>query len=326
LAVVTCTEEIGERKRAEQALRSSEERYRLLFERNLAGVYRAAPSGRLLECNEAFARLLGYGSAGELLGRGLGELSVARGEQEALTARLRQKGGLTNVERRLRRKDGGSVWVLENATLLTGSDGERVVQGTLIDITDRKEFEERIEFQAYHDVLTGLPNRAALEERLPHLVEQARRAGRGLAVLFLDLDRFKDVNDAHGHSFGDRLLQQVARRLRECVREDDLVSRVGGDEFVVALHRGRRGSARRVAGKVLARLAEPILLEGHELCVTASIGISLFPEDGEDGGALLRSADAAMYRAKESGRNALELAAGGGAVAPATGPRTRPPR
>jgi diguanylate cyclase (GGDEF)-like protein len=173
----------------------------------------------------------------------------------------------------------------------------------LIDITDRKEFEQRIEFHAFHDPLTGLPNRAFLTEQLRGRLLDARSRGRGLAVLFLDLDHFKVVNDTLGHSLGDRLLQQVAGRLRECVREDDVVVRMGGDEFVLLLPRMRKGGTADVARKILARLEEPVHLDEHEICITASIGIARFPDDGEDVETLLKNADSAMYRAKQIGRN-----------------------
>jgi diguanylate cyclase (GGDEF)-like protein/PAS domain S-box-containing protein len=307
IAFVTCTEEITERRRAEDALRSSEERYRLLFERNLAGVYRATLRGRLLECNDAFAHILGYASRAEVLAHPLPDLFVARAERDALVAQLREAGALSNVEVRLRRRDGRTAWVLENETLLPGRDGEELVEGTLIDITDRKQFEQRIEFHAYHDPLTGLPNRTSLKERLETLLAQARRSGRALGVLFLDLDQFKEVNDTLGHSVGDRLLQQVAARLRECVREEDMVSRVGGDEFVLLLPHVTQAAATRIAAKILERMGEPIALDGHELYVTTSVGIAVFPDDGGDADSLLKNADSAMYRAKEGGRNAYQL-------------------
>jgi diguanylate cyclase (GGDEF)-like protein/PAS domain S-box-containing protein len=304
VAVVTCTEEITERRRVEDALRSSETRYRLLFERNLAGVYRATLGGRLLECNEAFAQMLGYASRQELLAAG--DLLPGPPEREAALEELRVKGARTSLERCLQRRDGGIVWVLENQTLLR-DDGEELVESTVIDISERKEFEKRIEFHAYHDPLTGLPNRTLLTQRLPLLLSQSRWSSRGLAVMFLDLDGFKQVNDALGHAVGDRLLQEVAARLRECVREDDLVARVGGDEFVLVLPRVDSEGSVRIARQVLARLQETARLEGHEVSVTTSLGIALFPRDGDDAETLVRKADRAMYRAKEAGKNRYRL-------------------
>jgi diguanylate cyclase (GGDEF)-like protein/PAS domain S-box-containing protein len=310
VAVVTCTEEITERKRAEDALRSSESRYRLLFERNLAGVYRATLGGRLLECNEAFAQMLGYSSREEMQSLSVSDFAFGPQEPEQALEDLRQKGALTNVERLLRRRDGGLVWALENQTLLFDG-GEALVEATLIDITERKEFERQIQFHAYHDPLTALPNRTLLIQRLPLLLAQARASNRGLAVMFLDLDEFKRVNDTLGHPAGDRLLQQVAVRLRECVREDDMIARVGGDEFVLVLPHVRRDGAVRIARKILARMQEPLRLDGQDLCPTTSLGIALAPQDGDDAETLLKKADAAMYRAKQGGKNGFRLSDAG---------------
>jgi diguanylate cyclase (GGDEF)-like protein/PAS domain S-box-containing protein len=308
IAIVTCSEEITERKRAEEALRSSEERYRLLFERNLAGVYRATLDGRLLECNEAFARILGYSSRDEVLAHSAWDLFFNREDREASLARLKEKGSLTNFEVRIRRRDGTSLWALENETLIPGKDGADLVEGTLIDITERKAAEERIEFHAYHDQLTGLPNRMFLKDRLHLALAQARRSGRGFAVVWLDLDHFKEINDTLGHAVGDRVLQDVAVRLRDCVREEDAVTRLGGDEFLLLLVSVRqKEEAARVAKKILSRVGEPFRVDGHELHVTTSAGIALFPQDGEDAGTLLKNADGAMYQAKEQGRNAYQL-------------------
>ena len=308
IAIVTCSEEITERKRAEESLRSSEERYRLLFERNLAGVYRATLDGRLLECNEAFARILGYSSREEVLAHSAWDLFFNREDREAFLARLKEKGSLTNFEVRIRRRDGTSVWALENETLIPGQDGADLVEGTLIDITERKMAEERIEYHAYHDPLTGLPNRMFLKDRLHLALAQARRSGRGFAVVWLDLDHFKEINDTLGHAVGDRILQDVAARLRDCVREEDAVARLGGDEFLLLLVSVRhKEEAAGVAKKILSRVGEPFRVNGHQLHVTTSAGIALFPQDGEDAGTLLKNADGAMYLAKEQGRNAYQI-------------------
>ncbi|HEY7509702.1 MAG TPA: EAL domain-containing protein [Vicinamibacteria bacterium] len=168
--------------------------------------------------------------------------------------------------------------------------------------------EEKIKDLAYHDTLTSLPNRLVFTDRLALAVNQAQRQGGRLAVLFLDLDHFKVINDSLGHSLGDLLLQQVAGRLTGVLRAGDTVARLGGDEFTLLLP-GVQGPAEseRVAGKVLDTLREPFRLEGRELFVTASMGISLYPEDGEDADTLVRNADAAMYRAKEQGRDSHRL-------------------
>lgn len=173
------------------------------------------------------------------------------------------------------------------------------------DLTERREAEEKIRLMAYSDHLTGLPNRASLKLRLGQLLAQASQTGDRVAVLFLDLDRFKQINDTLGHTAGDRFLQAVAGRLEACLRRIDTVARQGGDEFVILLP-GFQGAeaVTRVAQKLLAALAEPLALQGQILHSSGSIGIALYPEDGRDVDTLLKHADAAMYRAKDAGRNA----------------------
>ncbi|HYC88437.1 MAG TPA: EAL domain-containing protein [Thermoanaerobaculia bacterium] len=176
------------------------------------------------------------------------------------------------------------------------------------DITDRKAVEQQIEYQAYHDSLTGLANRRLFQEHLSLALALAQRREKQVAVLFLDLDHFKVINDSLGHTIGDALLQQVARRLRNAVRDGDTVARVGGDEFTIVLQELLHAQdAAVVAQKVLRTIAAPMEIAGHKLYVTASIGITLFPADGEDAETLLKNADAAMYRAKSEGRNTYQM-------------------
>ena len=180
--------------------------------------------------------------------------------------------------------------------------------GVIQDITERKAQEARIEHLAYHDGLTGLPNRTMLMDRLGQALSQAQRLSQQVAVLFIDLDRFKPINDSLGHSVGDQLLREIARRLRGALRENDTVARVGGDEFqvVVCNVAGATGAA-RIAEKLMRALGEPFTLEGQELHVTASLGVSLFPRDGASGELLLKFADIALYEAKGEGRNAYRF-------------------
>jgi diguanylate cyclase (GGDEF)-like protein/PAS domain S-box-containing protein len=176
--------------------------------------------------------------------------------------------------------------------------------GVVQDVTERKAQEARIEHLAYHDALTGLPNRAMLMDRLAQALSQAQRRDQQVAVLFIDLDRFKLVNDSLGHAVGDQLLQEIARRLRGALREDDTVARVGGDEFqVITSNVAGSVDVARIAEKLMRALGEPFTLEGQELHVTASIGVSLFPRDGASGELLLKYADTALYEAKGEGRN-----------------------
>ncbi len=294
--------DVTERHRAELGLGASERRYRQLFERNVAGVFTATTTG-LVDCNEAFARMLGYDSPAELRHTPIGALYYDETDREAALAELRERGGLNSRQLRLRRRDGSTLWVLANAAPV-----DDLIQGTVIDVTEHKLAAERISFQAYHDALTGLPNRALLVDRIGQALAGARRRSHGAALLYLDLDQFKRVNDTLGHAAGDALLRDVAVRLAGCLREDDTVARLGGDEFVVLLPEVQEASgATLVAEKLLAAVARPCLIEGHELHVTTSIGIALFPEDGADAATLLREADAALYRAKERGRNMYQL-------------------
>jgi diguanylate cyclase (GGDEF)-like protein/PAS domain S-box-containing protein len=182
------------------------------------------------------------------------------------------------------------------------------VIGLIRDITERKTAEQQIEYQAYHDSLTGLANRRLFQEHLTLALALAQRRQRLVAVLFLDLDHFKLINDSLGHSVGDALLKQVAARLKAAVREGDTVARVGGDEFTIVLQElNDRDDAGVVAQKMLHTIAEPVEIGGHRLYITTSIGITLFPDDGDDAETLLKNADNAMYRAKAEGRNAYQM-------------------
>lgn len=289
-------------------IRASAERFRVLFDRNLAGVYRSSMDGRVLDCNDAYARMLGFASRSELKARNVSDSYWNPTDRDELLRRLREHGMLSNVETCLRRKDGQPVWVLENVNLATAAQNEQIVEATVIDISDRKRAEEQIRYQAYHDALTGLPNRALFKDRLTLALAHAHRRGSHAAVLFLDLDRFKLINDTLGHTTGDHLLQGIASRLRTCVREEDSVARVGGDEFTLLLMDLKSATdATVVARKVLETVARPISVDGNELFITTSIGISISPADGEDAETLLKNADNALYRAKDAGRNNYQL-------------------
>ena len=303
--------DVTEKRRAEEALRVSEARFRQMIERNLAGVFRNTIEGDILDCNDACARILGYSSREGLLQAPAGAHYFDPADRQALLKDLETHRSLSNREVRLRRVDGAAVWVLENVSLLEDEAGQPIVEGTIVDITARKQAEELIVYQAHHDALTSLPNRTFFKDRLTHALALARRTGQRLAVFFLDLDQFKLVNDTLGHSMGDRLLQAVAERLQSSLREGDVIARVGGDEFTLLIadlaDTDHGGPVTPIAQKLLQELARPFLVEGHELFATASIGIALFPSDGEDAETLLKSADGAMYRAKDAGRNGYQF-------------------
>jgi diguanylate cyclase (GGDEF)-like protein/PAS domain S-box-containing protein len=299
-----------EQKRAVEALRDSEERYRQLFERNLAGVFRCTVDGRLLDCNDAFVRIFGYGSRDEILATDAHDLYSSPQARDDFVAQVRRTGSAVNAEILGRRGDGSPVWILQSVSLVAGSPGQPpMLEGTVVDITDRKRVESQIEHLAFHDALTGLPNRSLFDDRLEIALARCRRDGGQLAILFLDLDRFKRINDTLGHEAGDRLLRAVADRLRDCVREEDTIARVGGDEFVILAEGVGDSDARMLAEKILRTIAaEPFSIPGASLPVTASIGVSVFPDHGTDPARLVRSADDAMYAVKAAGRNSCGMA------------------
>ncbi len=294
--------DVSSRFAAEAALRDSELRYRLLFEQNAAGVCVSEVSGAIVDCNLTFASMLGYARS-ELIGLEAGQLYARPSQRMDLMSLLGDSPTLNSVELELRKKDGQAIWGLMNLTMA----GDRI-HSTVVDISDRKRAEEQIEFHAYHDVLTHLPNRKLFADRLTQSISRARRSSKPLAVMFVDLDHFKSINDTLGHEAGDELLQEMALRLRANVRDDDTVARLGGDEFTIILAELRQPEdAVSVAEKIINAVEQPLTIAGTSVEVSASIGIALFPEDGSDAESLLRNADSAMYRAKEAGRNTYQL-------------------
>jgi diguanylate cyclase (GGDEF)-like protein/PAS domain S-box-containing protein len=210
-----------------------------------------------------------------------------------------------NIDHRIIRRDGAVRWVHEQGEFVIDGGGVPVKMiGTVLDITDRKQAEDRLAYLAHHDALTDLPNRLMLDDRLSQTIAHAERNGRIAGVLFLDLDRFKNINDTLGHAAGDKLLRNVAERLQACLRTGDTVARSGGDEFIIVLadvaHLDDIGI---VAGRIVESFAKPFSIDGRELFVSASVGISVFPFDGRAVDDLLRCADTAMYQAKDMGRN-----------------------
>jgi len=210
------------------------------------------------------------------------------------------------IEHRVIRKGSGEIrHVYEKCVHIRDSEGAVVRSvGMIQDITERTRAEETIKHMAYHDALTGLPNRRLFDDRLNLALAHAHRNQGKLAVLLFDLDNFKDVNDTLGHGVGDQLLQAVSERLSSLLRKGDTVARMGGDEFMLLLPEiaGGEGAA-EVAQKILEAIRKPYVCDGHDLHVTTSIGIALYPEDGEDGETLTKNADIAMYRAKDGERD-----------------------
>jgi diguanylate cyclase (GGDEF)-like protein/PAS domain S-box-containing protein len=427
--------DVTERRRAEQALQQSEEKYRVIFDYAPVGIYQSTRDGTIVTANVALARMLGYDSVEDLLTRNLErDVYFDPGQREELIRRFKPFGYANNVELQWQRKDGTPIWVQLNAHAITSTHGTVYFEGFVYDVTERKRAEEsvtaanaqllkhsaamtasmdgigilddRLEFTyandslarlfgypapqdmlgrslcdlyepheqvrlitsivplvrergrwrgeatglradgssfpqeislsaiasdgstvcvvrditertyaeeqikhlAYHDALTNLPNRLLFKDRLSVALSHAHREGASLAVLFLDLDRFKVINDSLGHNIGDQLLQAVATRVAACVRESDTVARLGGDEFTILLPRLQRSQdVAPIAGKIIDAVRYPFHIEGREFYITTSIGISVYPEDGSDAETLIKNADTAMYQAKELGRDNYQL-------------------
>jgi diguanylate cyclase (GGDEF)-like protein/PAS domain S-box-containing protein len=265
--------------------------------------------GRYLAVNDKFTDIYGL-QAAEVRGKKDQQI-----HPEAVAERNKQTDGIVIESRSEQRydesivtADGKTLWV-ETVKVPILNQSEIIgIAGVSRDITERKATEERIHFLAHYDVLTELPNRFMLFERLESLFSRARREGTQVAVFFVDLDRFKLINDTLGHTTGDVLLQRVAERLKECSREVDIIARVGGDEFVIALTGIKdSGNITPIAKKVLKTIGRPYNINGHTLHVTPSLGISVYPNDGDDTATLIKNADCAMYQVKKLGRNNYEF-------------------
>ncbi|MEO8670504.1 MAG: PAS domain S-box protein [Tahibacter sp.] len=301
--------DITQRREAERNLQRSEERYRALVEHSQVGVY-VMRNGHYLYVNQAFATLTGFEEA-ELIGMHWKDLATEEGRR-TVDARLeRRASGLPvppDYETVVRRKDGREVWVNVSAGPIQLEDGE-YFSGTLRDVTERHRFERELEHNATHDPLTGLPNRVLFERHLTQRIEDSIRAARfDYAVLFLDLDGFKLVNDSLGHAAGDRLLVEIARRLRAQLSDADLLARYGGDEFTILPSADwPLSQTKSLADNLLAVLAEPFQLDGHRIYSGASIGIVNGEARYSTSEQVLRDADTAMYRAKARGKSAFVL-------------------
>jgi diguanylate cyclase (GGDEF)-like protein/PAS domain S-box-containing protein len=295
--------DITERKKADEALRFSQ----FSIDRSPDLILWIDSNARIFYANDAAEQKLDYTKEDLLSMRfmdidcGFGSLACARRVRE-----LRSGGSMTLES--YHRTKAGLVFPVELSLNYLELDGRGFVCCMSRDITERKQAERELSHQAQHDQLTGLPNRRFFETRLEHCIEAARLTESGLAVLYFDLDGFKLINDTHGHSLGDTLLKQCVRRIQACVRETDVLARMGGDEFtLIATGLDGRNNAAGIAEKLLSSFSGSFVVDGHELLVTASLGISLFPSDGADGNTLLRHADAAMYEAKREGKNRMRF-------------------
>jgi diguanylate cyclase (GGDEF)-like protein/PAS domain S-box-containing protein len=266
--------------------------------------------GRLVFLNEAARRLFGAPTTEDLLGTPLLDRVAPEYHADLLDAIRRvaeQPADTPALTLQMLRLDGSRADVEMTGTAIHYRNAASVL-AVARDVTERHQHEAALEHQALHDLLTGLPNRTLLHDRLTQAIRHAERYGTRLGVMFIDLDKFKFINDSMGHSVGDELLRATAARLLECVRDSDTVARLGGDEFVLLIDRvGDESTLPKLAQRTVQTLGEPLMLAGQSHRVTCSIGVSVYPADGQDAEQLLRQADLAMYRAKEAGRNNFQF-------------------
>lgn len=299
-----------ERYEAAAALRESEELFKSYLEYAPDGVYMSDLEGNFLYGNRKCEEIIGY-QREELIGKNFLELNLLSENSLNVAVQLLQanmEGKPTGPDEIELISKGGRLIPVEINTSVFQRMGQRIVLAFVRDITERKKAEDKIQQMAYHDSLTGLPNRKLFSDRLGIALAQAKRNQKGVAVTMLDLDHFKDVNDTLGHDVGDHLLKAAAERLSAALRKGDTVARFGGDEFVLILP-DLKGieDVIQVAQKIVESFRKPFLIDTHELLVTTSIGIAVYPHDGTDEGILLKNADIAMYQVKQAGRDQYQI-------------------
>ena len=305
-------EDITLRRQHENALEEAENRFRSIFENATEGIFQTTGGGHYLSINPALAEIYGYACPNDMVRelRDIGkQLYVDANRRDEFMQLMQQDGRVSNFESQVYRRDGKIIWISENAHCVHAINGELLYyEGTVVDISMRKNYEQKIAYQANHDDLTDLPNRVLLTDRIQQTIHACHRDGTHLAVIFIDLDHFKNINDSLGHQAGDLMLQEVSRRLIDCVRETDTVARIGGDEFVLLLPDIHQNSdlVYHAVERIKETVEQPFEIETREFVLGCSIGISMYPEDGRDPETLLKYADMAMYKAKQAGRNTFQ--------------------
>jgi diguanylate cyclase (GGDEF)-like protein/PAS domain S-box-containing protein len=295
-----------------EAQQQAELRYRHIFEHASEGIFQTTRDGRYLAANPALAKIYGYMSPEELMAN-LSDIDnclyVLPGQRDAFHRHMEAQGQVLNFESEIYCRDGTCIWISENAHTVRDAQGNFLFyEGTVQDISERKLHQKQLEHQANHDRLTGLPNRILLADRIEQGIAHAARQGNLLALVFIDLDNFKFINDSLGHAAGDELLKEVALRLGSCLRASDTVARLGGDEFVLVINDHTQVSTViSQLERVLQVVSGPIVLSAREFHVGASLGVALYPDDGVDAQNLLKHADVAMYCAKDQGRNNFQF-------------------
>jgi diguanylate cyclase (GGDEF)-like protein/PAS domain S-box-containing protein len=302
---IAIKQDITERKRAEEELYRAHQMLQTILNTIPQRVFWKDRNCTYVGCNRAFATDAGLNNPAEIIGKSDFELAWSgTADRYRADDKLVMEQGSTklNFDETQSRPDGSLRWRRTNKLPLRDREGKVIgVIGTYEDITERKVAEERVQYLAYYDDLTGLPNRTLLQDRLTKALASARRRKDKVALLFLDLDRFKDINDSLGHSVGDLVLKEVAERLKKWAREQDTVARVGGDEFVIVLTAAKDGADAGVAaGRLMHAMSAEFVVQGRSFSISCSLGISVFPEHGADSETLIKNADAAMYCAKEN--------------------------
>lgn len=290
---------------ANRAISAEKKLNRTIVESSPLAIYTRDKEGRITGWNKACEQMFGWREE-EVIGKPLPAIpQMSRSQSDRLREHALKNEKSVQVELQRLRKDGSLIYVMTSFSPLYDETGEANGYLTIAaDITRRKAAEQKIEFMAHHDVLTHLPNRLLLEERFRQAIELATRDNMLVALVFIDLDHFKAINDSFGHSVGDAYLKEIADRLSTCVRATDTISRQGGDEFLIVLNGvSRREDILPILSKLKQRLQESVLIEGHELSVSMSIGVSVYPHDGVSFDELLKKSDMAMYRSKEEGKN-----------------------
>ena len=306
-------QDITERYNREKTLAEAEQRYRSIFENALEGIFQSSKDGSYLRVNPSLAKIYGFNDPDEMINSmsDIGtQLYVLPQRRDEFIQKIRDQGVLINFESQVYQADGSIIWISENVHEVRDADNQLLYyEGSVENICQRKSYQQLISHQATHDSLTNLPNRALIMDRINQSIERSKRTTSEVAVIFIDLDHFKNINDSLGHNAGDELLKIIAERLKLCLRACDTASRLGGDEFVVLLADLEPNSkyVPRVLKRLLSSIETPCIIGEGEYLITCSIGVSIYPCDAHSAEELLKNADIAMYRAKQIGRNTFQF-------------------